>query len=75
MADQNYGRVVTPETQMQQACTKCGHVTSSFDKFCPQCRAPLGRPAKKKSSFGRILLYAIIGFLIYMFIQLMSGPM
>ncbi len=50
MVKDPYGKVVTPETKLEKACPKCGHITTSFHTACPQCGTVLqwGWNPKKK---------------------------
>lgn len=48
MAQDNYQRVVAPESAVSRACPKCGHVAQAFSPFCPQCGAKVAKTGPKK---------------------------
>ncbi len=48
--ERNYQRVVTPESKLEIACPRCGHVTKAFNENCPQCGVRLSRRVWKSGN-------------------------
>jgi len=61
MSRNKYGKTVTPDSNLERACPRCGHVTRAFDRNCPQC-------GKKLS--GGIGFWGWLGIIILVFFVL-----
>lgn len=56
MPKDSYSKVVTPESTLERACPRCGHVTRAFDRVCPQC----GKRLDRGLSTGMKIFIAIV---------------
>jgi uncharacterized membrane protein YtjA (UPF0391 family) len=59
----NYQRAVTPESNLNIACRKCGHVTRAFDERCPSCGARLGGRHTFPFIVAVAMLFAVLALL------------
>ncbi len=48
MPRDTYGKVVTPDSSLERACQRCGHVIQAFASFCPQCGARISHQEGKR---------------------------
>jgi RNA polymerase subunit RPABC4/transcription elongation factor Spt4 len=63
-AKEAYSRSVTPDSDLNRACPKCGHVTKAFHPRCPICGRAFGKSTGWKWFVLLILLASIAAVLV-----------